>query len=113
MKFYAEMGFTLHGDPSLLERRLCALMDQLLAIEESDAAVQDPDVTATLSTGATLVNMYLDAADLPEAGHKLVATVRHALHAIGDGTPGWEQIAEQVQAQCMAVRPADARALVA
>ncbi|SEN89282.1 hypothetical protein, partial [Nonomuraea pusilla] len=105
MKYRAEMSVQFAGDLALLDERTDQLMDQLLDIEEADPAIEDPDIAATLSTGIVQISMFIKADDLPEAGQKLVATVRHALHAIGDGTPGWERVAREVQEQCMSVSP--------
>ncbi|GGK61036.1 hypothetical protein Sme01_02650 [Sphaerisporangium melleum] len=107
MKFRAEMGIAFEGDLALLEPHLDDLMEQLLAIEDADKAVEDPDITASLASGEAMISMFLDVADLPEAAQKLVAVVRSAIHAIGDGTPGWDELARAVHEQCMAVRPAD------
>lgn len=111
MKFRAEMTVLFKGDLALLDDRTDQLMDHLLAIEEAQPYIQDPDLTATLSTGMVQVSMYIDADDLPDAGQKLVATVRHAIHAIGGGTPGWEQVAREVQEKCMLVSPVNDREL--
>ncbi|GAA4574417.1 hypothetical protein [Planotetraspora kaengkrachanensis] len=111
MKFRAELGLAFQGDLTILEPRLDNLMEQLLTIEECDEMVEDPDITATLTKGEAVVSMYLIAEDLPGAAQKLVATVRHAIHAIGDGTPGWEGAEKVVLEHSIAVRPAD-RALI-
>ncbi|WP_030176931.1 hypothetical protein [Spirillospora albida] len=76
----------------------------LANLEDSDPAIEDVDITATLATGDILITMCVQADDLAEAGQKLVATVRSALHEIGDGTAGWEQIARDIHEACMNVR---------
>jgi hypothetical protein len=111
VKYRAEMTVLFTGDLALLDDRTDQLMDHLLAIEEAQPYVEDPDLTATLSTGIVQVSMFIDADDLPDAGQKLVATVRHAIHAIGDGTPGWERAAQEVQEKCMSVSPVSDREL--
>jgi hypothetical protein len=112
VKYRAEMSVLFTGELALLDGRTDQLMDQLLDIEESDSAIEDPDLTATLSTGIVQISMFIEADDLPDAGQKLVSTVRHAIHAIGDGTPGWEHVAREVQEQCMSVSPVRDRKLV-
>ncbi len=112
MKFKADMTVVFTGDLALLDSRTDELMEQLLTIEDADPVIEDPDITATLSTGVVQVSMFLDVDDLGEAAQKLLATVRHAIHAIGDGTPGWDRAAKAVQELCMAVRPVQDRELV-
>lgn len=112
MIFYAELGINLDmlelGD---VEARIEQLLEALADLEENDPVIEDVDITATLATGDVLVNMCIDAADLGEAGQKLVATVRSALHEIGDGTPGWERVAHAVHEACMNVRAPSVREL--
>jgi hypothetical protein len=65
-------------------------MEALLDLEAVDDAITDPDLAADLSTGRVDIQMIIDAADPAEAMVKALATVRAAIHAIGDATPGWE-----------------------
>ena len=68
--------------------RLEPLMDALLDLEEADAAVEDPDIAADVSNGHVDVQMIIDADDPAQAMVKALATLRAAIHAIGDATPG-------------------------
>ena len=83
--------------------RLEPLMDALLDLEEADAAVEDPDIAADFSNGHVDVQMIIDADDPAQAMVKALATLRAAIHAIGDATPGWE-----TASAVMHVAPADA-----
>ena len=83
--------------------RLEPLMDALLDLEEADAAVEDPDIAADVSNGHVDVQMIIDADDPAQAMVKALATLRAAIHAIGDATPGWE-----TASAVMHVAPADA-----
>jgi len=85
------------------EKRLEPLMDALLDLEEADASIQDPDIAADVSTGHVDVQMIVDADDPASAMVKAFATLRAAIHAIGDATPGWE-----LSSAVMHVAPADA-----
>jgi hypothetical protein len=77
-------------------------MAALLDIEAADATVSDPDISADLSSGLVDVELTI-AADGPVAAMaKALATLRAAVHATGDGTPGWE-----TAATAMHVVPAD------
>jgi hypothetical protein len=65
-------------------------MDALLDLEEVDPAIADPDLAANLDNGRVDVQMIVDAEDPAAAMVKALATLRSAIHAIGDATPGWE-----------------------
>ena len=85
------------------EPRLEPLMDALLDLEEADACIEDPDIAANVSTGCVDVQMLVEADDPASAVVKAFATLRAAIHAIGDVTPGW-----QMASAIMHVAPADA-----
>jgi hypothetical protein len=89
--------------PATCEPRLELLMDALLDLEEADATVTDPDLAADIATGRVDVQMIVDADDPAAAMVKALATLRAAIHAIGDATPGWE-----TATAVMHVAPADA-----
>jgi hypothetical protein len=76
--------------PDSCEHRLDPLMEALLDLEAADAAITDPDLAADLSTGRVDVQMLIDADDPAVAMVKALATLRAAIQAIGDATPGWE-----------------------
>ncbi len=78
------------GEPEVFPGRLDDLMEQLLSLENADSAVEDPDLAADLSTGCVDVQMIIEAPDPAEAMVKAFATLRAAIHAMGDATPGWE-----------------------
>lgn len=75
---------------SACETRLEPLMDALLALEEADSTIEDPDLAANLESGCVDVQMIVDADDPAAAMVKAFATLRAAIHTIGDATPGWE-----------------------
>jgi hypothetical protein len=85
------------------EPRLEPLMDALLDLEEADPSIEDPDIAANVSTGCVDVQMLVNADDPSLAMVKAFATLRSAIHAIGDATPGWE-----MSSAVMHVAPADA-----
>jgi hypothetical protein len=78
-------------------------MDALLGLEEADSAITDPDLAADLADGCVDVQMTVDAEDPAAAIVKALATLRSAIHVIGDATPGWE-----TATAIMHVAPADA-----
>jgi hypothetical protein len=78
------------GVPQSLLDRLEPLMEELLTLEKADSCVEDADLAADVTTGQVDVQMVVEAADAAEAMVKALATLRAAIHAIGDATPGWE-----------------------
>jgi hypothetical protein len=78
-------------------------MDALLDLEDADPAITDPDLAANVEIGCVDVQMTVDAEDPAAAMVKALATLRSAIHAIGDATPGWE-----TATATMHVAPADA-----
>ncbi len=89
MKYLTVQEVTCIG-PESCEPRLDPLMEALLNAEAADPAVEDPDLAADLSTGRVDVQMIVEAPDPAEAMVKALSTLRAAIHAIGDATPGWE-----------------------
>lgn len=103
MKWHTEMQ--LRDSSSLLDdRRFDRLGDALAELDVADAAVEDSDLTASLVEGWVIVAMVVTTEDPADAVRKTVATVRAAIHTMGDSTPGWEQFTELAP---LAVRPAD------
>ena len=72
------------------ETLLCAMLDELLAMENRDGQVVDPDLVASLADLTAEVHMEVVAASLIDAQLSAASAVRSALHAIEVGTPGWE-----------------------
>lgn len=93
-------------DPGALEGRTDPLMEELLSIEAADGDIEDPDLAADLSTGQVDVQMVVEAPTPPEAMMKAFTTLRAAIHAIGDGTAGWDRAI--LDATSMHVAPAHA-----
>jgi hypothetical protein len=83
--------------------RLTPLMDALLDLEDADPAISDPDLAANTVSGCVEVQMVVEADDPAKAMVQALSTLRAAIHAIGDATPGWE-----TSTAVMHVAPADA-----
>lgn len=90
------------------EAEFDALADALYDLDASDPALDDMDLTTSLTAGPLVVSMAVDADDLEGALHKALITFRSALGQMGYGTPDWEQAAAS-----MAVRLASSSRLVA
>jgi hypothetical protein len=88
VKFYTEME--LRADGPMDDARFDALADALYELDAADPALTDTDLTASLTDRRVTASMVIDAGDPAEAATKAMCTVRAAIHAIGDGTPGWE-----------------------
>jgi hypothetical protein len=88
VKFYTELE--LRADGPMDDARFDALADALYELDAADPTVTDTDLAASLSDRRVTASMVIDAGDPAEAATKAMCTVRAAIHAIGDGTPGWE-----------------------
>jgi hypothetical protein len=102
MKYLTVAEVRFIGDLNTLQDRVCALEDALLDLEDVDSAITDPDMAANLTAGRVDVQMNVTAEDPAEAATKALCTIRTAIHAIGDATPGWE-----TASAVMHVAPAD------
>jgi hypothetical protein len=76
--------------PGMFGARLDPLMEALLSLEAADSAIEDPDLTADLGTGRVDVELTVEAPDPAAAMVKALATLRAAIQAVSDVTPGWE-----------------------
>jgi hypothetical protein len=101
VKFYAEVE--LNGQGPISEKRFTMLADALYDLDGSDPDISDTDLGAALTESRATATMTVEAADPAAAGTKALCTVRAAVHAIGDFTPGWEETRTVLR-----VAPADA-----
>ena len=105
MRFYGEMR--VQGSGPLDGARFDALAYALAEIEETDPAVTDVDLTASLAQGWITASMVIDQESLELAVAKLMATVRTAIYPNGDTLGGWKFLTETAG---LTVQPARARA---
>jgi hypothetical protein len=105
MRFYGEMR--VQGSGPLDGARFDALAYALAEIEETDPAVDDVDLTASLAQGWITASMVIDQETLELAVAKLMATVRTAIYPNGDTLGGWKFLTETAG---LSVQPAAARA---
>lgn len=92
MKFYGEMR--VQGGGPLDGARFDALAYALAGIEEADPAIEDVDLTSSLSQGWVTASMTVTQENLELAVAKLVATVRAAIYPNGDHAGGWQFLTE-------------------
>jgi hypothetical protein len=104
MKFYGEMR--VQGSGPLDGARFDALAYALAEIEETDPAVSEVDLTASLAQGSITASMVIDQESLELAVAKLLATVRTAIYPNGDTLGGWKFLTETAG---LTVQPAAAR----
>ncbi len=105
MRFYGEMR--VQGSGPLDGARFDALAYALAEIEETDPAVDEVDLTASLAQGWITASMVIDQETLELAVAKLMATVRTAIYPNGDTLGGWKFLTETAG---LSVQPAAARA---
>lgn len=104
MRFYGEMR--VQGSGPLDGARFDALAYALAEIEETDPAVTEVDLTASLAQGWITASMVIDQESLELAVTKLMATVRTAIYPNGDTLGGWKFLTETAG---LTVQPAPAR----
>jgi len=104
MRFYGEMR--VQGSGPLDGARFDALAYALAEIEETDPAVSDVDLTASLAQGSITASMVIDQESLELAVAKLMATVRTAIYPNGDTLGGWKFLTETAG---LTVQPAAGR----
>jgi len=104
MRFYGEMR--VQGSGPLDGARFDALAYALAEIEETDPAVEDVDLTASLAQGWITASMTIEQESLELAVTKLMATVRTAIYPNGDTLGGWKFLTETAG---LSVQPATAR----
>ena len=105
MRFYGEMR--VQGSGPLDGARFDALAYALAEIEETDPAVAEVNLTASLAQGWITASMVIDQETLELAVAKLMATVRTAIYPNGDTLGGWKFLTETAG---LTVQPATARA---
>ena len=101
MKFYGEMR--VQGSGPLDGDRFDALAYALAEIEQTDPAVAEVDLTASLAQGWVTASMIIDQENLERAVAKLIATVRTAIYPNGDIAGSWKFLAETAD---LSIRPA-------
>ena len=92
MRFYGEMR--VQGGGPLDGARFDALAYALAGIEEADPAIEDVDLTSSLSQGWVTASMTITQENLELAVAKLIATVRAAIYPNGDHAGGWQFLTE-------------------
>ena len=90
MKYLTVQQVGFSGISDGFDGRVRTLVEALADLEAADPAITDLDVAATLDECRIDVQMTAEASGPAEAMTKAQSTLRAAIHAIGDATPGWE-----------------------
>jgi hypothetical protein len=69
--------------------RVEAVMEELVAIEQSDDELSDATVSGDAGAGQVVVELLVLTDDPLYAITRSAAAIRAAVHAAGHGTPGW------------------------
>lgn len=88
--YRAEMDVRFIGSLDDFDERTDRLMDALQVI----TAVQDADLSVNLKSGDVEVHFLVEAETLPDAAATTYTAIREAIHAIGDTTEGWQDVAK-------------------
>ena len=88
MNFYIEIELRASGQ--LDDDRFDAFADALYDLDEADPLIGNMSLGASLAEGRADVSMTVEEVDPAAAATKALASVRAAIHAIGDATPGWD-----------------------
>lgn len=67
------------------------ILDEIFALPDAE----DPDVTATLTTGVVHIRLWIEAMSPSDALERAGAIIRSALHAAGIFTPDWEALSNK------------------
>lgn len=70
-------------------KRATRLMDELMALNRINDAINDPVVSSDAGESLLTVEIIVASRDPFEATSTALTVLRTALHAAGAGTPGW------------------------
>jgi hypothetical protein len=104
MAFLIELGATPTAVPDDLDARSDALQEEL----DKLGHIVDPELLVNLRTGEIIAEMIVEADDMMEATSIAVCALRTAFHAIGENTPGWERLLDEVRTKVEATDLVDA-----
>jgi hypothetical protein len=98
-RYYVELICHVGADD--VEAVATDLMDALL----EEPGLVDPDVAATLTTGAVTVGVGVEAENLQAALDRALVGIRSAVHVSGGGTAGRADDLEPAGASISAMQP--------
>jgi hypothetical protein len=87
-----EVAFLSEGAPATLEfkqQHIMQVVEEMAALEDSNAAYADSDLGADFTTGRVTARMAVYASSLTAAVSEADGWIRSAIHAAGGFTPAW------------------------
>jgi hypothetical protein len=88
------MRLTAAEDHQNLESSIDRIMEELVRLTEvKNARISDPNIGADLAAGRVEFSLTVDAAE-EDVTKEAVTAIRTAIHAAGQGTPGWPTFEE-------------------
>jgi hypothetical protein len=87
------MRLTTANEHDNLESSIDRIMEELVRLTEVDACISDPNIGADLAAGQVEFSMTVNAAE-QDVTKVAVTAIRTAIHAAGQGTPGWPAFEE-------------------
>jgi hypothetical protein len=87
------MRLTAAEDHANLESSIDRIMEELVRLAEVDARISDPNIAADLAAGKVEFSLTVNAAE-QDVTKVAVTAIRTAIHAAGQGTPGWPAFEE-------------------
>lgn len=88
----AAEGLSADDVAAVLQEHFSQVMDELINIEERDADISTPDISAKLATGEVEISVNVEGSHPEEAFKHGLGVIRTAVHAAGGCTEGWDQV---------------------
>lgn len=103
MPYHVTIRLTAADNPDRLEASIDQIMEELVRLAKVDPCISDPSIGAELATGEVEFTLTVDAAE-QDFVKVAVTTIRAAIHAAGEATPGWPTFepAQEVSAERVA-----------
>jgi hypothetical protein len=80
-------------DHDNLESSIDRIMEELVRLAEVNPRISDPNIGADLAAGEIEFSLTVNAAE-QDVMKEAVTAIRTAIHAAGQGTPGWPAFEE-------------------
>jgi hypothetical protein len=77
--------------PESFQLRAETLIEELMSIEVRDDEISDSSIAGDAGSGAITIELLVFTEDPLHAIMKALTTIRAAIHAAGDATPGWPE----------------------
>jgi hypothetical protein len=87
------MRLTAAEDHANLESSIDRIMEELVRLTEVNERISDPNIGADLAAGQIEFSLTVNAAE-EDVTKEAVTAIRTAIHAAGQGTPGWPTFEE-------------------